>query len=316
MNPYVFIVGCPRSGTTLLQRIVDAHPDVAIVFETHWIARWFEKRKGLTPDGMVTEELVWRLFEDRRFKNLKIGHKEVERLISSSKPMSYPAFVTALFDLHGRVKGKRLVGDKTPAYVRSIPMLHALFPGARFVHIVRDGRDVALSITNWDRADSAAGRFATWDEDPLVTTALWWEWNVRLGREDGEVLGPELYHEMHYEKLVSEPDEESEALCGFLGVPYNEAMLRFYEGREKADPDLDAKKAWHPITPGLRDWRSQMTLDDISRFEAAAGDLLDELGYPRAVPNPPHEKVVNTTRIYHAFTQEIRTKGKRVPEHW
>jgi hypothetical protein len=316
VNPYVFIVGCPRSGTTLLQRMVDAHPDVAIVFETHWIPRWFEKRRGLTPDGMVTVELARRLFEDRRFKNLKVGHKEVERLISSSEPMPYPAFVTALFDLHGRIKGKRLVGDKTPAYVRSIPMLHALFPGARFVHVIRDGRDLALSVANWDRADSAAGRFATWDEDPVATTALWWEWNVRLGREDGGGLGPELYHEMYYEKLVSEPDDESAALCGFLGVPYDDAMLRFYEGREKLDPSLDAKKAWRPVIPGLRDWRSQMSLDDLECFEAVAGNLLDELGYPRAVPNPPQEKLVNATRIHHAFTQEIRTKGKRLPEHW
>jgi hypothetical protein len=57
-----------------------------------------------------------------------------------------------------------------------------------------------------------------------------------------------------------------------------------------------------------------MTLDEIERFEAAAGDLLDELGYPRAVPNPPQEKLRNATRIHHTFTQEIRTK--RLPEHW
>jgi hypothetical protein len=55
-------------------------------------------------------------------------------------------------------------------------------------------------------------------------------------------------------------------------------------------------------------------LDEIERFEAAAGDLLDELGYPRAVPNPPQEKLGNATRIHHAFTQEIRTK--RLPKHW
>ena len=58
MNPFVFIVGCPRSGTTLLQRMVDAHSQIAIVPETHWIARWFEKRKGLTPEGFVRAKLI------------------------------------------------------------------------------------------------------------------------------------------------------------------------------------------------------------------------------------------------------------------
>jgi hypothetical protein len=78
-------------------------------------------------------------------------------------------------------------------------------------------------------------------------------------------------------------------LCQFLGVPYDDAMLRFHEGRERTEPNLDAKKAWRPVTQGLRDWRSQMSQQDVERFEAATGDLLDELGYERAVPNPVAE---------------------------
>jgi hypothetical protein len=66
-------------------------------------------------------------------------------------------------------------------------------------------------------------------------------------------------------------------------------MLRFHEGRERTEPNLDAKKAWRPVTQGLRDWRSQMSQQDVERFEAATGDLLDELGYERAVPNPVAE---------------------------
>ena len=61
MNPYVFIVGCARSGTTLLRRIVDAHPDIAITRETHWIAKRFERQEGVTADGLVTPELFSRL---------------------------------------------------------------------------------------------------------------------------------------------------------------------------------------------------------------------------------------------------------------
>jgi hypothetical protein len=139
---------------------------------------------------------------------------------------------------------------------------------------------------------------------------------VLLGQEDGGALGPELYYEIRYETLVSQPATECAALCDFLGLPYDDAMLSFHEGREKADFGLDAKKAWRPITSGLRDWRSQMTLDDIERFEAAAGDLLEQLGYPRAVPDPPQEKLEEATRIRHAFTQEVRAKGKRLPEQW
>ena len=78
MNPYVFIVGGTRSGTTLLQRMVDAHPDLAVIHETHWIPRFYEERIGLTPGGMVTTELVAKLLDDRRFGKLGIAREDLE----------------------------------------------------------------------------------------------------------------------------------------------------------------------------------------------------------------------------------------------
>jgi hypothetical protein len=316
MNPYVFIVGSTRSGTTLLQRLVNAHPQIAVVHETHWIARYFEKRQGVTPEGFVTPELIPRLLEYHRFPKMKVGREQLERLIDSDEPVSYSSFVSSIFDLYGQRKGKCLVGDKTPSYVLNIPTLHRLWPTAKIVHIIRDGRDVCLSMLYWKKAHVAAGRLTTWTEAPVSTTALWWKQRVRLGREDGIALGPELYYEIRYEALVSQPATECAALCDFLGLPRDDTMLRFYEGREKPDFGLDAKRAWRPITPGLRDWESQMTFDDMERFEAAAGDLLDELGYPRAVPDPPQEKLENAARIRQAFTQEVRARGMRLPRHW
>ena len=73
MNPYVFIVGCARSGTTLLRRIIDAHRQIAITRETHWIAKRFERRQGVTPDGLVTPELVSRLLSREKFTRMRIG---------------------------------------------------------------------------------------------------------------------------------------------------------------------------------------------------------------------------------------------------
>ncbi len=316
MNPYVFIVGCPRSGTTLLQRMVDAHPDIAITRQSRFIPNYYEKRKGLSPEGLVTPELVDRLIEERRFKNLKVGREDLERLIPPSEPVPYASFVTGIFDLHGEVAGKRFVGDKTPAYVRSVPTLHELWPEAKFVHLIRDGRDVFLSLEGWSKTGSAAGRFATWAENPAPTTALWWKWNVRLGQEDGNPLGPELYHEVRYEELVAEPEGTCERLCSFLGLPYDDAMLRFHEGREKADPNLDAKRAWRPVTAGLRTWESDILSGDAERFEAAGGDLLDELGYARAAPRPSSRIVEETSRIRASFTADLRSHGHRLPERW
>jgi hypothetical protein len=316
--PYLFIVGCARSGTTLLHRLVDAHPLIAISPEMHWITHRFKKWKQPASDGLVTPELASELAEHRRFGRLEIGREEFDGLLGSGEPVPYRSFLEGIFGLYGRAKNKPLVGNKTPAYVRSIPGLHALWPEAKFVHIIRDGRNVCLSVTNWDKADRNAGRYATWEEDPVSTTALWWERKARLGRESGASLEPELYHEVRYEKLVSRPEEELADLCDFLEISYDNAMLRFHEGRQKPvlDARENAKHAWLPATPGLRDWRSQMPSEDVERFEAAAGGLLDELGYPRAAPDPQGEMLENAARVRDSFVRDVLARSERLPEAW
>lgn len=317
-NPYLFIVGCPRSGTTLLRRLINAHPGVAITRETHWLPAFYRKRNGLTPEGLVTPELIPKLLEDSDFAKLRVGRKQLEKLIKSSEPTSYASFVTAVFNLYGQAQGKALVGDKTPGYVRNLGVLHNLWPRARFVHLIRDGRDTCLSAINWkDKAASLARRFPTWSEDPVSTAAVWWKWHVELGREAGRQLGQDLYYEMRYESLVTDAEKECRALCEFLDVPYAESMLHFHEGRTKTDPGLSAKAAWLPITPGLRDWKSQMTAEDVGRFEAAAGDLLEELGYPRAVPHLQREVLEHASLIYETFIQDAHSRQDRsLPKIW
>ena len=316
MNPFVFLVGCLRSGTTLLQRIVDAHPEIAVIHEAQWVPRWYERRVGLTPDGLVTPELVARLRAHRRFERLEVDPADIEALVADGRPKHYARFVTEVFDLHGRAKGKPLVGEKSPGYVRHIPTLHELWPAARIVHLIRDGRDVCLSVLNWKKRDTTAGLFPTWSEDPVTTTALWWEWHVRLGREAGARLPPERYYELRYESLVAEPQREIEQLCAFLGVPFDRSMLRFHEGRMRVKPGRSAKAAWLPVTRGLRSWRDQMRFDDVRRFESAAGPLLDELGYPRVEQAPSDGELLRATRLREAFADHARSRRRRVPTVW
>ncbi|MFQ5797041.1 MAG: sulfotransferase [Candidatus Bipolaricaulia bacterium] len=315
-NPFLFIVGCPRSGTTLLKRIVDAHPQIAITGHGPKIIRWFERREGLTPEGFITPELaekgpILKFMSPQEFSGL------VRQMLDAGRPISYASLISHMLDRCAEARGKRFVGHKAMSTghkvrsrVRQIPTLHSLWPQAKFVHIIRDGRDVCLSVMDWRKAGSLAEGFATWTEDPVTTAALWWGWQVRLAREDGSALGPELYCEIRYEALVIHPEAECRALCAFLGVPYNGAMIRFHEGRMKTDPGLDAKHAWLPPTPGLRDWRKQMPPEDVERFEAAAGDLLDELGYPRGAQD------LSPKTVEYAAQFRGRFDGHPLPQHW
>ena len=282
-NPYLFIVGCPRSGTTLLERIVNAHPQIAIMHETHWISRFEKKRIGITKDGLVTSDLISALCNYHRFHLLRISSEELKQLFESSMPISYSSFVSKIFNLYGQNNGKSIVGDKTTGgYLRNIPLLHSLWPKAKFVHLIRDGRDVCLSMLKWPKAKKAAGRYEIWKDNPVATTALWWKWQMQLGINDGRLMTSDRYIEIRYESLVQNTENECKSLCIFLGINYDESMLRFNEGKTKLDSNMSANKAWLSPTPGLRDWRTQMAEKDLELFEAIAGDLLSVLGYERA----------------------------------
>jgi hypothetical protein len=313
VNPYVFIVGAPRSGTTLLRRLVDAHPDVAITRETHWITKLLEGEDAVSADSPVTPEVLARLRTHPKFTRMEVDGSALDRLVSREGPVSYADFVTRVFDLYGEARGKRLVGDKVPDYVRNLPLLHRLWPEAKFVHLIRDGRDVCSSMLTRERF---ARRFATWEEDPIATAALSWEQLVRLGREAGAELPSDRYHELRYESLVRDPAEECRKLCDFLDVPFDEAMLRFHEGRTRDDPSLDAKKARRPVTAGLRSWRTELSGPDLERFEVAAGVLLGELGYPLGVPDPSRSAQRRGAQLREAFEAHARARGTQLPKHW
>ena len=316
-DPYLFIVGCARSGTTLVHRIVDAHPEIAITPEMHWISHYVNYFKN--QNRLVTPELVSELTEHKRFSQFEIPRQEFEALLGSGEELPYPTFLRRVFGLYGKINNKPLVGNKTPAYVRNMPTFHALWPEAKFVHIIRDGRDVCMSVLNWKKAERTVGRYASWEEDPVSTTALWWERKVHKARVDGAVLGPGLYHEMHYEDLVEDPERECKRLCEFLGVLYEEAMIRFAEGKTRTDlPNArkTPKKAWLPITSGMRNWRTEMPVKDVERFEAAAGNLLEELGYERTFSRPTPQALEHATRIRKMFSRHIQEREEQPLERW
>lgn len=284
-NPFLFVVGCPRSGTTLLQRMLNAHPQLAVANDTHFIPRAIQAViPGGTTDltGVMDPQklpgLVCWIRQYHRFPRLGISDATFER--ASLRARTYQEFVSLLYTEFSRMYGKSLGGEKTPDYVRHLPFLYELFPWAKFVHIIRDGRDVALSTLQWARSDKGPGKYALWREDPVAVCALWWRWQVQSGRAARRILPPDRCLEVKYEEFVRDSEGVLRSVTDFLRISFAEEMLRFNEGRIREKEGLSAKKAWMAPTPGLRDWRTQLDDRSIELFEALSGDLLKELGYP------------------------------------
>ena len=138
MDPFVFVVGCERSGTTLLRAMLDSHPELAIPPESHFLTKVMRKPYN-------RESFLTMLSEHRRFARWELSIEDVSEALDRSHVADNAAAVRALYSTYARITEKRRWGDKTPEYVRNIQGLSSFLPEARFVHLIRDGRDVTLS---------------------------------------------------------------------------------------------------------------------------------------------------------------------------
>lgn len=274
-NPFLFVVGCQRSGTTMLQRMLDAHPQLAVAYDSLFITRAI-KGEALGFDPPMSEAVLELARAHPRFSRLKLSEEAVARAAAGASV--YSEFVTGIYDELARKHGKPLAGEKSPGYCRHLPRLHALMPWVKIVHLIRDGRDIALSIRDWGKG---AAKLELWKTEPIAAGALWWRRDVIRGCGDGRRLPSGVYREVRYEELVADPEGGLRGLAVFLGLPFDGAMAEYHLGRMKEKAGLSAKAAWLPPTKGIRDWRGQMSERDRELFEALAGAQLAMLGYER-----------------------------------
>jgi hypothetical protein len=160
-------------------------------------------------------------------------------------------------------------------YMRHLELLDRLFPDAQYVHLIRDGRDAALSFLQMPE-----GTFTrTWAHPTTPEQfACLWSTEVVDARSLGRRAGASRYHEVRYEELVASPEETVRGICAFAAVPFEPAMLD-YTGSVDVSAKPHQQRLLTPPTSGVRSWREDMPADDVTAFESVAGDLLSELGY-------------------------------------
>jgi hypothetical protein len=272
-----FLVGNPRSGTTLLRFMLNSSPRVYIPPESDFIPRFFLR----DPHEILTERRIGRIlriiYSRYRFVREWQGQRLRPGDFTRRAPACMPAdFLEILYGRYARQNGAVRWGDKTPIYANYIDLIHEIFPEARFVHIVRDGRDAALSMLEaWSHREVHVD---------LYFAARSWLRRVGQARASGARLGPTLFFELRYEKLVQEPERTLRRLCAFLQEPFVADMVR---------PHLLARQtvaagSFHdalrqaPTAARVGRWRREMAPADLRVFQHLAGDLLTNLGYELA----------------------------------
>jgi hypothetical protein len=314
-SPVFFVVGHQKSGTTWLMRMLDAHAEILCRGEGRFFGAEWRQKSVRRIDARRPPSSLYNAVLDAKYLKFWVERSVWSRDGDADEHLKNLTRMAIDYFLLGELArtGKRLVGDKSPLLVpETIEEISAIYPDARVVHIIRDGRDAVVSALHhsWNfgkkvKNDEVSAKREAYREDPdrMLNSGeslfagnslarMAGEWAARVGRsvEDGPALLGENYTEVRYEDLLSRPEEEVRRLLGFLGAGADDETVRrcvdaasfekLSRGRERGEEDPTSF-----FRKGVAgDWRNTFTEQDRRVFEEMAGDLLAQLGYEKIEP--------------------------------
>jgi hypothetical protein len=211
--PAPFIVGAPRSGTTLLRMMLDAHPALAIPPETGFVGTLTSPAY----DSISRQAFLAHVTGSENWIDFQLPAHALAADLESLQPFSLAEAVRRFYRLYAARFDKSRWGDKTPDHGLVLTKISALLPEARFVHLIRDGRDVAVSLRNVKFAPSRS----------YADLAVYWSERVGTMRAQGRECAN--YLEMRYEALITQTEPVLRRICEFLELPFSGRMLRYYD---------------------------------------------------------------------------------------
>ncbi|MDX6636721.1 MAG: hypothetical protein QOJ01_232 [Solirubrobacterales bacterium] len=285
-----FIVGVGRSGTTLLRLMLDAHPEMAIPPETHFVPAMLEafERPRVSPE-LVIEAMV--SYPRSGWPDSGVSEGEMLERLRALRPLNSTDAVRAFYRAYAERHGKSRFGDKTPRYVTRLNRIGRGLPEAHFIHVIRDGRDVALSMNR--RLVELRG------SQPVPVRRLARRWQRRVLNARANEFVADRYAEVRYEDLVTDTEATLRRVCGLIGLDFDPVMLSYHEHAAERLEEMNrtrervgrqtlsgaermkahALTSAPPSSERIAVWKNEMSAADKHDFEVAAGGLLTELGY-------------------------------------
>ena len=301
-----FIVGNDRSGTTMLRLILDRGA-VAIPPESMFLVDFAHvRRKGDLSDPRAASAFLRRVWTHPRLRQWNLPPDPPAVPAGLDHAAAYRFAVEAPFRAYARAEGKERWADKTPLYLAHVDELSAVWPDARFVVLVRDGRDVALSLL-----EVPFGPNNTW------AAAHFWAHGIRLGL-DAERSYPGRVLHVRYEDVVGDAPAHVRRVCEFVALPYDDEMLAI----ERTDPakiDKDQggwfTNVWAGIDPSVAGkWRRSMSPRRRRVFDAVARRELERMGYDAGDPaaDPPLRARTPLLRAHDAAARAVNFVRLRI----
>ena len=275
-NGPVFIIGAPRSGTTLLQYMLRSHPRISLpTGESHFIVPLYKAAESFgdlrEQDNIrrVLDEMYRRNagFLDTDLHGIKFDPEVLTQELHRQGISTIPQLIRAMLALNAKGEGKQRWGDKTPYYSLHVPLIVEMFPDAQFLHIIRDGRDCALSMLE---------RGKDLDIHNVYQSAGIWKQYVDAAQTAGRMLRSDQYYEFRYEDLLMRQSETVTGICEFLGEEYSDSIINYRKASGSGKTPL-LKQPIQKDNSGK--WKNRMSDRQVRVFECVAGDTLAKNDY-------------------------------------
>ena len=269
----VFVLGCGRSGTTLLYHMILSAGNFAVYRTESNAINLLEPRFGDLRLKSNKERLMEAWLDSKLGQRSGLNAKDITAKVMA-ECQNGGDFLRIVMSEMARQQGVERWADCTPEHLLHLERIKETIPDALIIHIIRDGRDVALST-----AKLGYIRPMWWDNTPNVMVAgLYWEWMVRKGREDGKKLGRD-YIEVRFEQLISDPRATLATLGGFIEQELDYDHIQKVGIGSVSEPNTSFKdRSGNGFNP-LGRWRDGFTPEHLAMFEALVGETLAELGY-------------------------------------
>ena len=269
--PSFFITGAQRSGTTLLRLLLNQHSMLSIPEEAGFLMPYIQKKNLEDPRPLSPRErqtLVRYLSQNRQYQKWNLEVDVLDPILTTE--LSLRQAICYLYWVFAQRHNKKICGDKTPSFIRKLNLLLDIYPDAKLIHIVRDGRDVYLSLKKIGEPSASS------------IAVVSYEWNVKLSIIRGVILThPERTMELRYEDLLCYPEKTLKSVCDFLGVSFETEMLSFHQKSEKFIDHRHSDLIFNPIDPSnIKKWVTSFSAYELRKFEFFSKNTLEMYGYP------------------------------------
>lgn len=281
----VWIIGNPRSGTSLYRIMLHAHPDVNIPPESHFFL-WLEPKFAgwKSEDGL--ENFLDALYESTKFETWKLDRCWLKAFLQDNNPASFAQLIALVYIAFGisQKKKARFWGDKNKLWKDKLPVVRANFPETRFIHVVRDGRDVACSFKELNRK-AMSSKYAPKLPEDISMIAERWKRNIRGILAFQETSDNAHFMTLRYEDLLTSTEEVIRKSCEWLGIGFLEGQLEYYRETDKARIEPEEFFQWKekllspPDISNMGKYKHELSEEEIAIFNEICSDELKHFNY-------------------------------------